>query len=142
MLHLCIINYEINKIKIMNTYKNQLEAESQPSCLGAVIASASYQITNKMKKPFKYTIICNKTKKVVMKTNKEPLLHELQTLEETSDPNVRELKQTKTAYIDTRYEAKLRLYNYVNYTKNGLEIPRYRPFAGTEIGKTIPILNF
>lgn len=45
-------------------------------------------------------------------------------------------------YEDTRYEAKLRLYNYLTYTKQGKEIPRYKPFAGTEIGKTIPILNF
>lgn len=97
---------------------------------------------NKMNKPFKYTIICNKTKNVVIETNQEPLLHHLQTWEETTDPNVRELKQTKTAYIDTRYEAKLRLFNYVNYIKEGLEIPKYSPFSGTEIGKSIPILNF
>ena len=95
-----------------------------------------------VKKPFKYTIICDKTKNVVMRTNQEPLLHELQTWEETPDPNVRELKQTKTVYIDTRYQAKLRLFNYVNFIKKGLEIPRYRPFVGTEIGKSIPILNF
>lgn len=95
-----------------------------------------------MNKPFKYTIICDKTKTVVIETNQEPLLHQLQTWEQTSEPNVRELKQTKTAYIDTRYEAKLRLYNYVSYIKKCLEIPRYRPFAGTEIGKSIPILNF
>lgn len=43
---------------------------------------------------------------------------------------------------DTRYKAKLRLYNYVTFTKMGLEIPTYKPFAGTEIGKTTPILNF
>jgi hypothetical protein len=95
-----------------------------------------------MNKPFKYTIICDKTKKVVMETNQEPLLHQLQTWEQTSESSVRELKQTKTVYIDTRYEAKLRLYNYVNYLKKGLEIPRYRPFAGNEIGKSIPILSF
>jgi hypothetical protein len=95
-----------------------------------------------MNKPFKYTIICDKTKKVVMQTNQEPLIHQLQTWEETPESNVRELKQTKTAYIDTRYEAKLRLFNYVNFTKKGLEIPRYRPYQGTEIGKSIPILNF
>ena len=39
-------------------------------------------------------------------------------------------------YIDTRYAAKMRLYNYIH------KIPPYRPFAGTEIGKSIPILNF
>jgi hypothetical protein len=78
-----------------------------------------------------------------METNQEPLLYQLQTWEETNDPNVRELKQTKTVYIDTRYEAKLRLFNYVNFIKKGLEIPRYRsPYQGTEIGKSIPILNF
>ena len=55
---------------------------------------------------------------------------------------MRELKQTKTVYIDTSYEAKLRLFNYVNFIKKGLEIPRYRPYEGTEIGKSIPILNF
>ena len=65
-----------------------------------------------MNKPFKYTIICDKTKKVVMKTNQEPLLHQLQTWEQTSEASVRELKQTKTAYIDTRYQAKLRLYTW------------------------------
>lgn len=95
-----------------------------------------------MNKPFKYTIICEKTKNVVMETNQEPLLHKLQTWEETTVPNVKELKQTKTVYIDTRYEAKLRLFNYVNFIKKGLEIPRYRPYEGTEIGKSIPILNF
>ena len=95
-----------------------------------------------MKQPFKYTIICNKTNKVVMETNQAPLLYQLQTWEETDDINVRELKQTKTAYIDTRYEARLRLFNYINYTSKGLEIPRYKPFLGTEIGKSLPILNF
>jgi len=101
-----------------------------------------YKKKNEMNKPFKYTIICDKTKNVVMETNQEPLLQQLQTWEETSEPNVRELKQTKTVYIDTRYEAKLRLCNYVNFTKKGLEIPRYRPYEGTEIGKSIPILDF
>jgi hypothetical protein len=95
-----------------------------------------------MKKPYKFTIICNKTGNTVCQQNQEPQLHFLQTWENTSDPNVRELKQTKTAYIDTRYEAKLRLFNYVNYIKKGLEIPRYKPYEGTEIGKSIPILNF
>ena len=95
-----------------------------------------------MKKPYKYTIICNKTRNVVCEQNINPSLRDLQTYEKTSDLNVMELQQTKTAYIDTRYEAKLRLFNYINYTKKGLEIPRYRPFAGTEIGKSIPILNF
>ena len=95
-----------------------------------------------MKKPFKYTIICDKTKNVVIETNQAPLLYQLQTWEETSVKNVKELRQTKTAYNDTRYDARLRLFNYITYLKNGLEIPRYNPYKGTEIGKSIPMLNF
>ncbi len=41
-------------------------------------------------------------------------------------------------YIDTRYAAKLRLYNFINK----IAPKKYRPFDGTEIGKTQPILNF
>ena len=78
----------------------------------------------------------------VLKQITTRLLCELKTWEETPDTNVRELKQTKTVYIDTRYEAKLRLFNYVNFIKKDLEIPKYRPYKGTEIGKSIPILNF
>lgn len=95
-----------------------------------------------MNKPYKYTVICDKTGRVEMESNFEPSLHRLQTWEETSDPKVRVLKQTKTVYIDMRYEAKLRLYNYITYKRNGLDIPTNKPFAGTEIGKSIPILNF
>ena len=79
---------------------------------------------------------------VYLETNTPPLLHQLQTWESTSNENVRELKQTKTAYMDTRYEAKLRLYNYITYTKKGLSVPKYKPFQNSEIGKTTPILNF
>lgn len=95
-----------------------------------------------MKKPYLFTIICNKTGNVVCEQNNEPQLRSLQTWEDTYDPNVKELKITKTAYIDDRYEAKLRLYYYINFTKKGLEIPKYRPYSGTELGKSIPILNF
>lgn len=46
-----------------------------------------------------------------------------------------------TTLVDTRYEAKLRLYNWW-CKKNVIKQPEYNPFKGTEIGKTIPILNF
>jgi len=97
-----------------------------------------------MQRPFKFTIFCNNTKRVIRETNQEPFYEDLLTWEPTdSDPNVKELKQTRTAYIDTRYEAKLRLFNYITYTKKGLEIPRYKkPYEGTEIGKSKPILDF
>ncbi len=94
-----------------------------------------------MEKPFKYTIICNKTGEIVELTNIAPLLHQLQTWEGVGE-GVSELTQTKTAYIDVRYEAKLRLFNYITFTKNGLQVPKYRPFADTQIGISTPILNF
>lgn len=95
-----------------------------------------------MKKPFKYFVLDNKTGNVVDETNFLPALHHLQTWEPTDKPGVKKLTTTKTVYEDTRYEAKLRLWNYITFTKQGKEVPRYRPFEGTEIGKTIPILNF
>jgi len=94
-----------------------------------------------MKKPFKFTIICNKTGRV-NETNIEPLLSNLQNYEPTNNPNISELKQTKTCFIDTRYTAKIRLYNYVEFTRKGLSKPTYEPFKNSEIGKSIPILNF
>lgn len=95
-----------------------------------------------MDRPYKYTIFCNKTNKIVSEQNHEPLLHHLQTYEPTENPNVKKLVQTKTAYIDTRYEARLRLWEFITYTKNGLKKPRYNPYKNTQIGKSIPILNF
>jgi hypothetical protein len=95
-----------------------------------------------MNRPFKYFVLCNKTKELLYETNIAPLLHSLQTYEPIEGTNTSKLTQTKTAYIDTRYKARLRLYNYITFTKNGLEIPKYEPFKNTEIGKTIPILNF
>ncbi len=94
-----------------------------------------------MKKPFKYSIICQKTGQIT-ETNIPPLLHHLQTWEKTEDESISILKQTKIVYEDMRYDAKLRLYNYVTFTKNGLQIPRYNPFKGTQIGISLPILNF
>ena len=60
----------------------------------------------------------------------------------TNDSNVKHLTEVVKVYEDLRYKAKLRLYNYVTYTKKGLEIPMYTPFANTEIGKSTPILSF
>ena len=51
------------------------------------------------------------------------------------------LKQTKICFVDTRYAAKLRLFNYLkNKTKDGLK--EYKPYANTEAGISIPILPF
>lgn len=95
-----------------------------------------------MQKPYRFTVICNKTGDVLQETNTPPLLHSLKTWEPTDDPNIRVEQITKTVYEDTRYQAKLRLWNYMTFTKKGLEIPKYSPFVGTEIGKSLPILNF
>lgn len=89
-----------------------------------------------MDKPFKFTVVDLITKKCYC-TNILPSQCE------THKYNKKGVRvKVKEVYIDTRYKAKLRLYNYITYTKNGLDIPRYRPFEGTEIGKSIPILNF
>lgn len=50
--------------------------------------------------------------------------------------------QVWTAYEDTRYAAKMRLFNYLNFTRQGLPVHRCTPFAGTRIGVDIPVLNF
>ena len=42
---------------------------------------------------------------------------------------------------DMRYPARMRLYKYWQRL-NGIFEPKYSPFAGTEIGKSIVILNF
>ena len=94
-----------------------------------------------MKKPYQYLIIDDKTG-AMHETNIEPLRHELMTYEPTDDPKISVLTQTKKAYVDNRYESKLRLYNYLTYTKKGLQIPKYKPFDGTNIGISEPILNF
>lgn len=95
-----------------------------------------------MEHPKRFIVINNKTGVIERQTNIPPLKHELETWESTEDENVQVKEQTKTAYEDMRYEAKMRLYNYIKYTKQGKVIPRYRPFAGTDIGKNTPILNF
>lgn len=93
-----------------------------------------------MNKPFKFTIVCDKTGREYQ-TNREPNLHELQTYEPTGETGVSELRQTKTVWVDTRYEARIRLYNYLTFIKKGLPIPRYQPYKNTDIGKSIPILQ-
>jgi hypothetical protein len=86
--------------------------------------------------PYQFTIICRKTKEVT-ETNFPPLLRDLQTWELAETPNRFKLIQTKDCWIDTRYAAKRRLFEYLH--------PEYKqrnPYEGTEIGKTISILNF
>lgn len=94
-----------------------------------------------MERPLKYIIICNKTGQMEF-SGILPSICYLETMEPAEQPNVFQRRQTKTVYIDTRYEAKLRLYNYITYTKKGLPIPCYNPFKGTDIGINTPILNF
>jgi hypothetical protein len=92
-----------------------------------------------MQKPYRFTAVHNITKEY--KEYNSEMLHPRDEWQPV-DEKTRKLVNNWTVYIDTRYEAKLRLYNYLTYTKQGKEIPRYKPFQGTEIGKTIPILNF
>ena len=93
-----------------------------------------------MEKPFEYSVLDLKTKTVLYRTNTPPLAHELETWEPTDTPGVFKRTKTREAYIDTRYRARLRLYNYVNYTSRGIPVPSYKPYAN--LPKDAPILNF
>lgn len=84
-----------------------------------------------MQKPYKYFAIHKETKEVVYFNDM---------MLKPYNPYGSEYKWD--IWIDTKYEAKLRLYNYITFTKKGIDIPIYQPFKGTEIGKSIPILNF
>lgn len=65
-------------------------------------------------RPYQYFILNNTTKEVIRGTNVEPRADELFTWEPTEDPRVKEKKLTRTAYVDTRYKARLRLFNYIH----------------------------
>ena len=84
-----------------------------------------------MEKPFEYFSIHKETKEV--RYYNHPLLRPGRIGEDSyGEPKW-------DHWIDTRYKAKLRLYNYIH--KIPPKTP-YKPYEGTEIGKTIPILNF
>lgn len=91
-----------------------------------------------MERPYKYHIFDTITHKFSYSTNIEPLQHELCAYVPTDKPNTFVNKQTKICYIDTRYEAKIRLFKYLHPELNRA----YKPYEGTEIGKSLPILNF
>ena len=69
-----------------------------------------------MEKPYKYQIFDTITKTWEY-TNIEPLLHHLETYVHTQEKSVSVKKQTKICYIDTRYEAKKRLFEYLHPEK-------------------------
>lgn len=61
-----------------------------------------------MTQPFRFTIICNKTGNI-SERNYAPMNSEFER------GNIR-------VYIDTRYDAKLRLYKYVMFKKYGVKL--------------------
>ena len=74
-----------------------------------------------MEFPYKYFIICDKTKQVVRQTNIEPLTRDLETYEDTEVKGIKKLTKTRTAYVDTRYDAKVRLFKYLQ-SKQSLKV--------------------
>lgn len=88
-----------------------------------------------MQRPYLFTAIHNKTGEIKMYDH--ALFHPRTEWEEIS-PGISKEVNNWTVYIDTRHEAKKRLWHYITGTKP----VKYRPFEGTEIGKSIPILNF
>ena len=92
-----------------------------------------------MPHPWKYYVVDTINRHLSYHTDNEPAKHELETYQPTDIPDVFKLKQTKVAYIDMRYGAKLRLYNYLKKKYGVPEPPRW---ADPETGKSKPILNF
>lgn len=79
----------------------------------------------KKQRPYEYEIVCQKTGASTFQ-NFPPILSDLQTSESTDQKNVWELKQTKICYIDTRYEARLRLWKY-KMKKAGYVFQKIKP---------------
>ena len=68
-----------------------------------------------------------------------PFKHDLYGYRMNAEGTIGTYTQLYECYIDTRYEARLRLFYYLH--------PERKPtgksiFAGTEIGKSLPILNY
>lgn len=81
-----------------------------------------------MQKPFKFFAI--------HKVSKEMRRFNIQELRPYQPSYISDEYYPWIIYEDIRYIAKVRLYNYINKI-----VPKkYRPFNGTEIGKSIPIL--
>ena len=92
--------------------------------------------------PFEYYVHDTVNPEISYCTNDQPIKYQLETYVSTEDPALFIRRQIKTAFIDMRYKAKIRLYNYL-LKKCGVEQVKYDPFGGDkEIGVTKPILNF
>jgi len=94
-----------------------------------------------MERPHRFMVIDKMDKELSYDTDMCPILADLETWQPSGKPNEFKRVQTKECYIDSRYFAKIRLYEYL-LDKNGFAKDIYKPFAGTEIGKSIPILGF
>lgn len=83
-----------------------------------------------MEKPWKFIVFDNESKEEIesARCNSEAFI-----------PYAYKNNPRYQVYIDTRYEAKKRLFEYLHPE---LKPKPYRPFEGTEIGKSLPILNF
>lgn len=95
-----------------------------------------------MEKPTLITLIHKETKvsKPFISYRGYPITDDLCEWVDIGDGK-KEKREMWTAYKDTRYKAKLRLWRYITYTKKGKEIPKYSPYSNTEVGKSIGILS-
>lgn len=88
-----------------------------------------------MEKPYRFYLMHKVTKEIkpFVHYRSVPLLEDVQDWVKVDDKV--SVKQVVFDVIeDTRYEAKLRLWKYINKVS-------YQPYKGTEIGKSIPILR-
>lgn len=87
-----------------------------------------------MDMPYRFYAVHTVTKQI-KEFNEQPMNHrfeEWQRIDKITSKKV----MLWEFWEDTRYLAKLRLYNYIH------KIKPWNPFEGTQIGKSIPILNF
>jgi len=94
-----------------------------------------------MERPRRFMVIDKMDKQLGYDTDMCPVLGDLETWQPSGAVNEFKRVQTKECYKDARYEARIRLYEYL-LDKNGFPKDRYKPFSGTEIGKSLPILGF
>lgn len=96
-----------------------------------------------MKKPVQFTLIHKVTKqqKDFISYRTTPILDDVCEWVVIGE-GVKQYLPMWDVWEDKRYEARLRLWKYLVCNIQGREESKYQPYKNSEIGKTIPILNF
>lgn len=94
-----------------------------------------------MKKPHRFTLV----HKITGKEKSFSSYYTYPTTEDVSEwveisEGVKQWQEVYTVYEDMRFKARLRLWKYLTYFKQGKEEPKYQPYKNWD--KNVPILNF